>query len=119
MQNGGKDMKVDIKKQRLVSIAWKIVKFDFLKTPPTDLSFDSKYYVVKPNGFTISNDSWEIHHISTEQAMEEGMDIKYVLNQLFEDIKRHNVQELVAHNIFFDLAVIKKELMKINYESFS
>ena len=45
--------------------------------------------------------------------------IKYVLNQLFEDIKRHNVQELVAHNIFFDLAVIKKELMKINDESFS
>jgi DNA polymerase III epsilon subunit-like protein len=74
--------------------------------------------VIRPDGFEISKDSMEIHHISTEQAHIEGTDIRYVLRDLFKDIKNYKVQEIVAHNVTFDLAVLKKELLKIKEEPY-
>jgi len=41
-----------------------------------------------------------------------------VLRDLCEDIKLYQVQEIVAHNVSFDLAVIKKELDKMKEEPF-
>jgi len=69
--------------------------------------------LIKPDGFIIDQESQDVHHISTEEALLNGRDIKEVLSELCEGIKINNVKEIVAHNISFDLAIIKKELNKI------
>jgi DNA polymerase-3 subunit epsilon len=61
--------------------------------------------LIKPNNFEITNS--DIHGITNEQAMNEGIDIIDALTELEEDLK--NADTLIAHNINFDLNIILSE----------
>ncbi len=69
-----------------------------------------KDYIIKPQGFTIPKFSTAVHHISNERAEKEGFDLKQVLKEFISDLKKAKV--LVAHNMEFDLKVLKSELIR-------
>ena len=65
---------------RLVQIAWQLhdMRGNLIR---------NRNLIIKPDGFTIPYNSVQIHGITTERALEEGLDIKEVLAMFEEDIK--------------------------------
>jgi len=88
---------------RIVSICWKIY------TENGDL-FKSYYNIIKPDGFVIDNNSIavQINGITQEIAMNNGVDINSIFNELNNDLDLVNL--LVAHNLSFDKRFLIHEL---------
>ena len=57
---------------RLVQLAWQLHDH-------TGALQSSGNYIIRPEGFTIPFNSEQIHGISTERALKEGVDLKEVL----------------------------------------
>lgn len=87
-------------KARIVSISWMITRRQQLVS--------QAYYVIKPEGFVIGEDSTAIHGISQEDALRSGVSFKVVAGALKEALK--GCMSLVAHNIDFDYHVLLSEL---------
>ena len=71
-------------------------------------------YVIKPDNFTIPENSTKIHKITNEFAKDNGYEIKYVLNIFLEKLK--NIDYLVAHNLKFDKKILETELYRNNFD---
>jgi DNA polymerase-3 subunit epsilon len=69
-------------------------------------------YTIKPDGFIIPKESTEIHRISHEKALNEGIDLNYVLLD-FNKIM-NSADYLVAHNLEFDFKVLSAEFIRKN-----
>lgn len=67
-------------------------------------------HIIKPSGFTIPHDASRIHGITTERALEEGEDLKTVLDEFSEFAE--NSSCLVAHNMSFDEKIVGAELIR-------
>ena len=67
-------------------------------------------FIVKPGGFQINNSN--MHKITNEIAENKGYTFEKVANKFYEDLK--NVKVIVAHNIEFDINVLKSELFRNN-----
>ncbi|MEA3307416.1 MAG: 3'-5' exonuclease [Elusimicrobiota bacterium] len=67
-------------------------------------------FIIKPAGFTIPDESAQIHGISTERAGKEGADLLGVLQDFYAAIEK--AQYLVAHNISFDEKIMGAELLR-------
>ncbi|MES2355509.1 MAG: 3'-5' exonuclease [Pseudomonadota bacterium] len=91
---------------RLVQIAW-------LVTDTDGNELASAEHVVKPNGFTIPSDAAKIHGITTELAVENGLDIKAILDPIVKDIS--SASALIAHNIQFDEKILGSEFLRAGY----
>jgi len=74
----------------------------------------SKYYLIRPEGFTIEDKATEVHGITTRYALEHGRDVKAVLNELVKDFL--GVRKVVGHNVQFDLGLIISELRRQGIE---
>lgn len=72
-------------------------------------------YIIRPNGFTIPSDSSEIHGISTERAMLEGIELEIVLDEFYALIESSDY--IVAHNISFDEKIIGAEFLRIEMQN--
>lgn len=73
---------------------------------------ETKEYIIRPEGFTIPTDSSRIHGITTERALDEGKDLRIVLNELHEKITSSEI--MVAHNISFDEKILGAEFLRQN-----
>lgn len=74
-------------------------------------------YIIKPNGFTsIPQKSIDIHKITYEKAMEEGVELSIVLDELYKNLDRVNM--IVAHNIRFDKSVLLSEAFRMKNMKF-
>ena len=93
---------------RLVQIAW-------LQCDNSGNVLASSDYIVKPQGFTIPKESENIHGISTEKAMTEGIALKKVLNQFSMAINASNF--LIAHNMSFDEKIVGAEFLRENIQN--
>lgn len=71
-------------------------------------------FIIKPVGFTIPDKAAEVHGITTERAMDEGVD----LYQTLQDFAAHvyDSEIVVAHNIFFDKKIIYAEYYRNKME---
>jgi len=69
------------------------------------------YYIVKPDGFFSSPESVAIHGITHEMAVQNGVPFADIMQHLFYDIRR-GITCIVAHNLEFDLNVLKSELYR-------
>ncbi|MEQ9264689.1 MAG: 3'-5' exonuclease, partial [Balneolaceae bacterium] len=78
---------------RLVQLAWQLHDH-------TGKLISSGNYIVKPEGFTIPFNSEKIHGISTKKALEEGLDLGFVLTEFRKDMEK--AYFLVGHNVSFD-----------------
>jgi DNA polymerase-3 subunit epsilon len=85
---------------RIVTITWLLYNelHELLST---------KNYMIKPNGFFIPKEATAIHGINTQTAIENGVELLPVLNELKDDLLI--IDYVVAHNILYDLTVIKGE----------
>jgi len=93
---------------RLVQIAWS--RYDSSGNKTSDNN-----YIIKPQGFVIPPYSSIIHRITTEKALQEGVDLKLVLEKFVQDIK--DAKFLVAHNMDFDTKIVEAEFLRTNLVS--
>lgn len=88
----------------LVQIAWE------LRDPDTEELINSECFTIKPNNFIIPLESTNIHGISHEYALQNGVELSEVWIKLKELLPI--VEIIVAHNIYFDNKIILSELFR-------
>jgi DNA polymerase III subunit alpha len=93
---------------RLVQLAWQ------LHDERGKLICD-KNYIVKPDGFEIPFNATKIHGITTERALKDGHELKFVLEEFAKDVQTAEV--LVGHNVDFDINVMGAEFIRGKVES--
>ncbi len=86
----------------MVSIAWIVTHQDKLVS--------RSYHIIKPEGFSISDESRAIHGISEEEAIMEGVSFDHVMQELRGILK--DASRLIAHNIYFDSNVLMSEFYR-------
>lgn len=89
---------------RLVQLAWLIADDEAHELA-------SAQFIVKPDGFTIPADATRIHGITTDMAIEQGVDLGAALTAITADIARASV--LVAHNMPFDERILGAEFLRV------
>jgi DNA polymerase III epsilon subunit-like protein len=97
---------------RLVQIAW--IQYD-----ENGNELNNESFIIKPEGFTIPAKVAEIHGITTQRALAEGVALKPVLTLFAEKIKASKV--VVAHNISFDENIVGAEFVRnqVEFDLFS
>ena len=88
---------------RLVQIAW--MTYD-----AEGNAIAQKEYIIKPENFTIPKAASNVHGISTEKAIAEGVDLQLVLQEFAELINKADY--IVAHNISFDEKIVGAEFVR-------
>jgi len=93
---------------RLVQIAW-------LVTDAQGSEIASAEHIVKPVGYTIPPAAAKIHGITTDIALQKGLDIRAILDPLVQDIDKASA--LIAHNMQFDEKILGAELLRAGYKN--
>ncbi len=68
-------------------------------------------FIIKPDGFTIPEEAFRIHGISTEKAMSEGESLLSVLQHFQSFMDKAEI--LVAHNMSFGEKIIGAEFLRV------
>ncbi len=92
---------------RLVQIAWSHYSEDGRKLA-------EHCYIIKPEGFTISEETAKINRITQERAEKEGVSLAFALQMFAFTMKE--TKYLVAHNISFDKSVVGSEMIRAGFE---
>lgn len=92
-------------KCRIVSISWIVTQKDEV--------VQQAYYLIKPDGFVVTSESQAIHGISHQEACDKGVPLAVMVSELKTCLE--DCVNIVAHNIEFDIHVIKSELYRYNY----
>lgn len=66
--------------------------------------------IIKPKGFTIPTEASKVHGISTERALQEGVDLSIALEEFSSWADKADY--LVAHNISFDQSILGAEFIR-------
>jgi DNA polymerase III epsilon subunit-like protein len=66
--------------------------------------------IIRPEGFIIPRQASDVHGVSTERALAEGIDLESALDQFVWALKESGI--LVAHNIKFDEKIMGAELIR-------
>ena len=91
----------------------RIVQFSMLITDNKYNFVDVKDYIIKREDFDITNEKF--HGISNEISDELGVSFDVVAVEIFyENLKK--VSHIIAHNVAFDVGVIKSELYRRNLQ---
>ena len=112
---GHQRLKTDYKKVRdlrAVQIGLTVGSIDSGEPPKT------MTYLVKPNGFTVTDAVSKIHKITHTQAMEMGLDLRFVLSEFLRELFLivDKGGRICAHQIEFDAAIISAELARAGFE---
>ena len=98
----------DYKKLNKYSNA-RIVQFSMLITDNKYKFIDVKDYIIKREGFEITNE--EFHGITNDISDDLGVTFNTVAIEIFyENLQK--VSHIIAHNVAFDVGVIKSELYR-------
>lgn len=93
---------------RLLSISWLLLN-------DVNEIVKKKTYYIKPDNFEISEASINIHGLTKEYLNENGITIHEVLLILNSLFTKYNINLLIAHNINFDINILKSELFRYQY----
>ena len=85
---------------RLVQLGW-------LSCDADGQLLRSRQYLIKPQGFMITREAVEVHGITTDIALRDGVDLGPVLTKFAADVRASRV--VVAHNLEFDRRVVQAE----------
>lgn len=93
---------------RVVQLAWQL---------HDDMGnlIENQDYIIRPEGYDIPYNAARIHGITTKIAQEEGRDLKEVLEEFNEVVKRAKTG--VGQNVQFDYNVVGAEFSRKNIES--
>ena len=89
----------------------RIIQLSWIITDDNQIIRSKHNYIVKPNGFSIPKESTSIHGITTDYAIEHGLNIDEVINNFVNDLS--NVDYIVGHNLLFDKHVVEAEIYRI------
>ena len=89
---------------RIVQIAWKVYDLN-------GKEISSHNRIIKPDGFTIPQESIRIHRITNERANRNGIPLKNALDEFVSSISSSKF--LIAHNISFDDRVTACEFLRL------
>lgn len=87
---------------RIVQISWVVAGFRSTR------KLRINDYIIKPTDFQVG--STNIHGITHERAVKQGLLFKQVMTFFYEDLKK--VTKLIGHNVQFDLHVLTSELYR-------
>ena len=90
---------------RVVQIAWQLHDDE-------GKVIEHKDYLIKPDGFDIPYQSEQIHGISTDLALEQGVELGQMLEEFKEVLERSKF--VVGQNIMFDINVMGCELYRFD-----
>ena len=93
---------------RMIQIAW-------ILCDAAGNKIETKVYIIKPDGFIIPKEASDVHGISTEKAIREGVPLIEVLNEFNTAISKSDY--IIAHNISFDEKIIGAELLRNSVQS--
>ena len=93
---------------RLVQLAWQI-------NDKEGKLINNKSFLIKPDNFTIPYNSEKIHGISTQIALEKGIDLIIALKDFEKDLKK--CKYIIGHNINFDKNILGAEFYRKNIKS--
>ncbi len=85
---------------RLVQLAWQVHDLE-------GNLVEVKNFIIKPENFTIPYDVVKVHGITTERALQQGVDLNWLLLEFEKSISKCHA--LVGHNISFDLNILGAE----------
>lgn len=88
---------------RLVQIAW-------ILHDRHGNALDKQCFIIKPDGFIIPAAASNIHGITTDSALKNGVELGGVLKKISSHID--SSQYLIAHNISFDKNIVGAELIR-------
>lgn len=91
---------------RLVTLSW-------ILADENEEEISRGDYLIKPDGFQIGAGSTKIHGITTEKALQEGIELRRALLYFLEDFQQFDEVVLVAHNMNFDFNVMWSELARV------
>jgi DNA polymerase III subunit alpha len=94
---------------RVIQLAWQLHDTGGLLVEAGD-------HLIRPENFTIPYNAAKVHGITTELALQEGEDLKTVLEKFILALQRAKV--IVGHNIDFDLNIIGAEFVRCGYENY-
>lgn len=86
----------------------RIVQLSFIETDRVFNNIDLQDYIIKREGFNINNS--EFHCITDEISDKDGVCFNNAFDAFYESLKK--TSHIVAHNIEFDISVIKSELYR-------
>lgn len=72
-------------------------------------------FMVKPDGYIVPDEATEVHGITTEVALAEGLDGAYVVQEIAQFIMewcRERGLPLVGHNLSYDLTLLDREIKR-------
>lgn len=70
-----------------------------------------RLYIIKPEGWDIPEASTEVHGITQERAMAEGVPFAEIIGEFLADCSAARL--LVGHNIYFDTSIVKAMILRI------
>jgi DNA polymerase-3 subunit epsilon len=116
---GAKKKDIDFRKSEqfphIVQISWQLHEYgDEKYTKLSDLD-----YIVKPDNYTIPEESSKIHGISHSEALEKGVHAPEVYKGFIHDLTKHPNTILVCHNIEFDVTILFYHIYKIYKKEFN
>ncbi|PCH69191.1 MAG: DNA polymerase III subunit alpha [Bacteroidetes bacterium] len=74
-----------------------------------------KNYIIRPEGFTIPFNAEKVHGISTERAQKHGVELKKVLVEFNETLKKSRYA--TGHNIDFDINILGAEFHRLRTDT--
>lgn len=93
---------------RLVQIAWQVYDVN-------GNLLGEHEYIIKPVGFTIPPKASAVHKITTEKALDAGLDLLTILTVFLSSVKSSDL--IVAHNYRYDYNVMGSELLRNGLEN--
>lgn len=93
---------------RMIQLAW--IGYD-----PDGEQVSEKSVIIRPEGFTIPEPAARVYGITTERAMEEGVELLGVLEEFAAMVSEADT--LVAHNMRFDESILGAELLRAEMET--
>lgn len=90
----------------------RLVQLCMIQTTSDGTEIDRADFIIKPDGFVISDGAAAIHGISQEKALQDGTDLSIVLEKAKQLIESSEV--LIAHNALFDTGVVNSTFFRAN-----
>lgn len=105
------DKAKDFKLPATVVDNWpRIVQIGFMLYDDNGGLLEEGEYIIKPDGWIITEESMAIHGITFEKAFSEGVPVEMMLNKIIRLLP--DFQFLVAHNLKFDANVLAAEFIR-------
>jgi DNA polymerase III subunit epsilon len=90
---------------RMVQLAWLVYTLDGKQVTGGN-------YIIRPEGFTIPIEASNIHRITTQRGLSEGVALQEVMSQFA--LALSTCTHVVAHNINFDKNIVGAEFIRAN-----